>query len=122
VHKARHTYDPDQPFLPWLLAIARYKTIDFIRKIKRQQTCDFDDNSLTSAFADPENQVDTLHNRLELEDYLNILPARQQRVIRLVKIEGYSIKDAANKLEMSVSNVKTSIHRALNFIKRNHNE
>jgi RNA polymerase sigma-70 factor, ECF subfamily len=25
IHVRRHTYDPDQPFTPWVYAIARYK-------------------------------------------------------------------------------------------------
>ena len=123
VHKARHTYDPKQPFLPWLLAIARYKMIDTLRKTKRQHTDNLDENqALSTAFVDPENQVDTIHNRMELEDYLKIIPAHQQKVIRLVKLEGYSIKDTAKKLEMSVSNVKISVHRALHIMKRKHHE
>ncbi len=28
VHQARHTYDPQRPFRPWLFAIVRHKAID----------------------------------------------------------------------------------------------
>ena len=34
VHTYRHTYDPQQPFTPWLHAIARYKFLDYLRRTK----------------------------------------------------------------------------------------
>ncbi|MSO93427.1 MAG: RNA polymerase subunit sigma-24, partial [Rhodospirillales bacterium] len=35
LHSVRHTYDPARPFLPWLLAIARHRLADEIRRQKR---------------------------------------------------------------------------------------
>ena len=32
IHVQRHTYDPAEPFTPWVHAIARYKLIDFLRR------------------------------------------------------------------------------------------
>src|SRR5689334_3741572 len=32
VHARRESYDPEQPFTPWLYAIARYKLIDHLRR------------------------------------------------------------------------------------------
>jgi RNA polymerase sigma-70 factor (ECF subfamily) len=34
LHARRHTYDPKQPFTPWLYAIARYKFIDYLRRTR----------------------------------------------------------------------------------------
>src|SRR5438093_1156352 len=31
IHIQRHTYDPSEPFTPWVYAIARYKLIDYLR-------------------------------------------------------------------------------------------
>jgi DNA-directed RNA polymerase specialized sigma24 family protein len=36
VHNKHHTYDPSQPFGPWLAAIARYKWADYLRELYRQ--------------------------------------------------------------------------------------
>ena len=34
IHTRRHTYDPSQPFTPWVYAIARYKLVDQLRRTK----------------------------------------------------------------------------------------
>ena len=34
IHTRRHTYDVDQPFTPWVQAIARYKLIDYLRRTR----------------------------------------------------------------------------------------
>src|SRR5258707_1682817 len=34
IHIKRHTYDPAEPLTPWVQAIARYKLIDFLRRIR----------------------------------------------------------------------------------------
>ena len=31
VHRVRHTYDPDCPFLPWLMAITQARAVDALR-------------------------------------------------------------------------------------------
>jgi RNA polymerase sigma-70 factor, ECF subfamily len=33
-HTHRHTYDPLQPFTPWIRAIVRYKFLDYLRRTK----------------------------------------------------------------------------------------
>ena len=45
------------------------------------------------------------------------LNEKQKQVITLVKIDGYSLKEAATRLNMTVSNVKVTIHRSINKIK-----
>ena len=34
IHTGRHTYDPAEPFTPWVQAIARYKLIDHLRRTR----------------------------------------------------------------------------------------
>src|SRR6266496_2545904 len=34
IHIQRHTYDPAEPFTPWVYAIARYKLIDQLRRTR----------------------------------------------------------------------------------------
>src|SRR5579863_1076403 len=37
IHRARHTYRPFEPFLPWLFAIARHTRLDGYRRRRRLQ-------------------------------------------------------------------------------------
>ena len=40
------------------------------------------------------------------------LSDKQRKVFKLVKIEGYSAKEVAEEMQMSVSAVKVSVHRS----------
>ena len=45
LHRARHTYDPSRPFLPWLRAIARRRAVDGLRRDGRRQRQEVQDPS-----------------------------------------------------------------------------
>src|SRR2546430_17678971 len=34
IHLKRHTYEVGEPFTPWVLTIARYKLIDYLRRTR----------------------------------------------------------------------------------------
>lgn len=107
VHEKRHTYDPSRPFAPWLAAIARHKWIDRIRSMKWQSTEPLDENFETP---DHENSVVA---ETTLTQLLGGLRPAQAQVIRLVKLEGYSLDDASRATGQSVALVKVNIHRGL---------
>ncbi len=107
VHQKRHTYDPARPFGPWLAAIARYKWIDRLRAMKAAPTEELSDDL---AVADHEESVTSATS---LEQLLLTLKPAQAEVIRLVKLQGFSIGEAAQRTGQSVSLVKVNIHRGL---------
>jgi RNA polymerase sigma factor (sigma-70 family) len=107
VHEKRHTYDPSRPFGPWLAAIARYKWIDRIRSVKWQAT-----EPLDESFGTPDHECRVVAETTLSQLLSEIRPAQAQ-VIRLVKIEGYSLDDAARATGQSVALVKVNIHRGL---------
>ncbi|MEZ5710831.1 MAG: sigma-70 family RNA polymerase sigma factor [Blastomonas sp.] len=107
VHRKRASYDPERPFLPWLAAIGRYRWIDHLRKVYRR-----DEGELNEELhAAPED--DSVTDRLSLETLLATLPEGQAEVIRLVKITGLSIVEAAEQTGQSESLVKVNIHRGI---------
>jgi RNA polymerase sigma-70 factor (ECF subfamily) len=108
LHAKRHTYDPARPFLPWLAAIARYRWIDHLRKVYKHES-----NMLEDGDAVEESQEDVVNARVSLERLFVHLPERQAEVIELVKIEGHSIREAAERTGQSESLVKVNIHRGL---------
>ncbi len=107
VHEKRHTYDPARPFGPWLAAIARYKWIDRLRALKVEATEPLDENMGVA------DHGDRVMAGSALRQLLGGLKPAQADVIRLVKIEGYSIEEASKATGQSVPLVKVNIHRGL---------
>lgn len=110
VHTRRHTYDPDQPFTPWVYAIARYKLIDHLRHTKTSMT----DISIGDA-----GELIEQHDPSEIESALDMtkllarLPEKVSLSIQYVKIDGLSVAEAATRCGISKSAVKINIHRGL---------
>jgi RNA polymerase sigma-70 factor (ECF subfamily) len=109
IHSRRATYDPSAPFTAWLHAIARYKLIDHFRRRRVRATVPLDDaDALFAADA-----AEPAAARMDVEKLLETLPARSRTLIRMVKIEGQSIAEAAAATGLSQSSVKVGIHRGL---------
>lgn len=111
IHQSSHTYNCDRPFKTWAFAITNYKLKDYLRIIYRHK-------KLTEIdFSEVENslfeEVDfTPQNEISLDLMLDVLNEKQQKIIRLLKIEGNSLEETANKMKMSVGAVKTAAHRS----------
>lgn len=108
LHAKRATYDPTRPFLPWLAAIARYRWVDHLRKVYRNET-----DLLEEGDAVEDSEEDVITARVSLERLFIHLPEGQAEAIELVKIGGHSISEAAQKTGQSESLVKVNIHRGL---------
>ena len=108
VHKKRATWDPSRPFYPWLAAIARYRWVDYLRKVYRSAEDELGDHD-----APQDSEEDAVMARMSLERLFVNLPDKQAEVIELVKIEGLSIAEASDKTGQSESLVKVNIHRGL---------
>jgi RNA polymerase sigma factor (sigma-70 family) len=107
VHEKRHTYDPGRPFVAWLAAIARYKWIDALRSLKAKPTEALDDDIPVPG------DEEAVTSASSLERLLETLKPAQSRVIRLVKLQGFSIEEASEATGQSASLVKVNIHRGL---------
>ena len=107
IHHKRHTYDANRSFGPWLAAVARYKWIDRLRAMKRSATVDLPDSL---AVGDHEVAVTSM---IALNDLLATIKPAQAEVIRLVKLQGFSIEEASARTGQTASLVKVNIHRGL---------
>lgn len=115
VHKAAHTYDPDRPFKVWLFAITRYRLNDHLRTVYAQKEkgthVEFDDNIHDDI---AENDVTNAYENIEyFNQALSKLPKKQQQVLTMLKVEGFSVRETSIALGMSESAVKVSAHRAI---------
>jgi RNA polymerase sigma-70 factor, ECF subfamily len=110
IHTRRHGYDPGQPVTAWVFAIARYKLIDYFRRTKTfGVSIPIDDVAdLFSAY-----EVDATDSVRDIETLLSRLPEKQGTVIRLVKLEDLSVREASARTGLSESNVKINIHRGM---------
>lgn len=115
VHKAKHTFDLDRPYTNWLYTIARYKYVDYIRRWSRSEKnelyADFD----FDAFISPEKEVVEIDD--ELEFAIDSLPKKQRETIKMLNIEGLSIKEVALKTGSSETSIRVSAHRAYKKLK-----
>lgn len=121
VHNKRATYDPSQPILPWLFAIAKYRMIDQYRKDSRMKMQSVQPISVDS---------DEVGNEIEripapepeepfgenLEEFLSALTPKQRRLIELTKLQEKSIQETCQIMGMGESAVKVGVHRAMKLM------
>ena len=114
VHNQRHTYDPGQPLSAWVQAIAKYKLVDLLRRraVKDALTDPLDEESELFSSADS----DAEEARRDLITLLDELPDHHRLPIVHVKLEGLSVREAAQITGMSESAIKVGVHRGLKFL------
>ena len=110
VHERRHTYDPTRPFTAWAYAVARHKLVDFLRRQRIRATLPLDDFDDLFAAVDERGAADAAR---DVDALLAQLPAAQSAAIRLTRVEGYSIEEAALGTGQSQASVKVGVHRGL---------
>ncbi len=106
LHHRRHDFDCSQPLRPWLAAIARFKWVDRLRLMAREKA----PAMLESHVASHEIDVVSCH---AVRGLLSQLRPAQAEAIRLVKIDGLSVIEAAAATGQSQSLIKINIHRGL---------
>ncbi|CCG86037.1 sigma-70 family RNA polymerase sigma factor [Erwinia piriflorinigrans] len=113
IHRVRHTYDPQRPILPWVAAISSARAIDALRQSGRRQEVQ-DEDALLNQAAEPDNFESTRGEESEvLTGYLDSLPPRQREMVEFVHLGEQSLAQAAAQNNMSVSAVKSLLHRAM---------
>lgn len=117
VHKSLKTYSADKNFKPWLSAIINFRRTDYLRKYYSKR----DDHK--TSLDNPEYIVANVTNSnhagelKDIESALSELPEKQRQIFQLMKIEGYTAEEVANKMDMNVSAVKVSAHRTKERLK-----
>ena len=117
VHQARHTYDPQRPFRPWLFAIVRHKAIDTLRKRRtREKFVDHYKREREILFQGGEQGISD--NEFPEGHLLDSLSAPHREVLVLTKVIGFSIAETSEKLGISESAVKVRVHRAIRRLRQ----
>jgi RNA polymerase sigma-70 factor (ECF subfamily) len=112
IHLKRQTWHEDESITPWVLAIARHKLIDSLRRRGRHVELPID------GFIDvlpAEIATERLSNR-DAERLLSVLRGRQRDVVHAISIEGMSAREAADRFKISEGAVRVALHRGLSAL------
>lgn len=109
IHLKRDSWDQTRPFAPWLMTIARNKMIDARRRRGRAVTTSIDDFSEVLPAESDEDPTD----RLDLDRMIEKLGTRQRDLVRSLSLEGRSVQETAQRLDMTEGAVRVALHRAL---------
>lgn len=108
VHLKRQSWNQSFPLSPWAMAIARYKTIDALRRRGRAIHIDIEDFAET--LPAPENGEGEGSDVARL---LDVLEPQQRAIVQALSIEGKSARDVGRQLNMSEGAVRVALHRTL---------
>jgi RNA polymerase sigma-70 factor, ECF subfamily len=113
-----HRYDSRRPFATWLLSIAAHYCIDRLRRRKFTMTSidrDEDEGGIELPDVDalnPESETIRSEQRQRMQAVLKRLDAIDRAAIVLRYWEDYSEAEIARTLDLTVSAVKSRLHRA----------
>lgn len=115
IHRLRHTYDPALPLSPWVSAIVSARAVDALRKQGRSHGREVNDEDMLGAAVDvgASAAFEAMATEREVAGMLSVLPERQRQMVEMVKLREMSLDDAAQESRLSISAVKSLLHRAL---------
>ncbi len=120
-------YMESYSFSTWLFKIASNKAIDFVRKQKKIMALNVDLNqyanspydnyaNISSQDPDPETIFVEAEKEEKITKFIDLLPEDLRVVLEIRIFEGLAYKDIAEKTNLSMSTVKTRIHRGRNLL------
>ncbi len=121
IHRARATYDPQRPFLPWLRAIAQRRAIDALRRHGRGAGREVHDPAAYEAHADADAdafaQVERQDTHAALREAVARLPDGQRQAVERLALAGQSLDEAAAATGRNKGALKVNLHRAIRALR-----
>ena len=119
LHRAMATYDPGRKFVPWLMAIARNKAADHVRRSARSAANEVivDDMDKIDAGRPEGAETETCGDPEALKQAIRRLSAGQRKAIELLKLNELSSEEAARVLGTSPGALRVSAHRAMKTLR-----
>lgn len=120
--RSLHKFKKDFTFSTWLFRIATNNTIDFIRKKKLntlsiENTYTDDDGQSVSIDVEdlnlnPQEEAIKAQKQELIQVFVNMLPPKYQKLVRLRYFNELSYEEIAVELEAPLGTVKAQLHRA----------
>ena len=121
--RSLHKFKKDFTFSTWLFRIATNNTIDFIRKKKLntlsiENTFTDDDGGSVSIDIEDKGNLDPQEEAIKsqkqeiIQVFVNMLPSKYQKLVRLRYFNELSYEEIAAELEAPLGTVKAQLHRA----------
>ena len=124
MHRARGSFIPGAPVMPWAFAIARRLIVDRARHSRVERRVFLAPSAAAERAHEPAAvtaRPDDLAHARRLESRLRqrfeALPEMQRTAYRMLRVEGRSLEGAAGVLGTSVTAVKLRVHRAVTALR-----
>jgi RNA polymerase sigma factor (sigma-70 family) len=119
LHAVRATYDPQRPFMPWLIAITRNRLADAARRHGRRAAHEVQVENEPVTFSGKETNMDSEYRDPEaLRQAIEDLSPAQRAAIEMLKLREMSLKEAAAARGTSIGALKVSVHRAMAALRK----
>jgi len=114
IHRARATYDPARRLRPWMFTIVRHKAIDMLRHRGLRNRHETPEGS----GQEPANPViDDPTIGLQAAEALRGLAPEYRVALLMTKFEGCSLDEAARRVGVSVTAMKSRVHRGIKQVR-----
>jgi RNA polymerase sigma-70 factor (ECF subfamily) len=122
IHRARATYDPARPFLPWLRAIAARRAVDALRTHGRTAAREIADDDAylnhPGSTPDADSGLDRDDQAKMLAAAIATLPPGQRQAVELLALRERSLEEAAGVTGRSKGALKVNLHRAIQALRQ----
>lgn len=109
--EAIDSYDLDKPFGPWVLGVARFKVIDYLRRNGKDRHVFDNDaiNHLAGAYAKQDDQLDNM--KAALSDCMQSLSKRERDALNLRYVDDAKPAQVAEELNINAGTARVLLHR-----------
>jgi RNA polymerase sigma factor (sigma-70 family) len=120
IHRARASYDPSRPFLPWLRAIAHRRAIDAMRHDSRRPREVHDPIAYETRADDgppPGHDLEIRARHRAVTEAVAHLPPGQREAIEHIALRELSLEEASVLTGRTKTALKVNFHRALKALR-----
>ena len=114
IHRARASYDPARQFRPWMFTIVRHKAIDTLRRRGTRYRHVAEERGSAEPLAPNADPAVAL----QAAEALRGLAPEYRDALLMTKLEGHSLDEAARRAGVSVTAMKSRVHRGIKQVRR----